>query len=74
MMLDRCPIPGCNAELQSTEVREIYFRNVLIEVTDDGYDLIDSDWWNDGDTTEERVYCENEHSFESMQNALRDNP
>lgn len=72
MTLDRCPIPGCNARLQSTEVREIYNRDIVIEVIEGGYDIIESTWWNDGDTVEERLYCENDHPFEAMQKHLAD--
>jgi hypothetical protein len=69
-----CPI--CGGDLQATEVREVWLNVARIrliegrfEVDEDTDDGTEAMHFYGEDTTERRIYCENDHTAEEMAEA-----
>ncbi len=68
----RCPVPNCGAPLQLTVVREFYADATFFEVNANDeivdWDSADEEEWTyeDGERTEDRFYCANDHGILQM--------
>lgn len=70
LTITACPI--CGGDLQMTEVREVWFSLSHAIVTGgriERDEATDDDRWYGDDTTERRIYCENDHTAEEMAEA-----
>jgi len=72
MTITKCPI--CEADLQLTEVNEVWFTLTHATVTDGlierNTDEAGEIWYGEG-TTGVTIYCANDHTAEEMAAALK---
>jgi len=72
-VITECPI--CGAELQLTEVREVWFTLSLATVKDGEIERLPDEAgevWEGEDDIEVRIYCANDHTSKEMAAALKE--